>query len=209
MAEIKIQRKQRSPWPWIIGIIILAAILWFILAYVYIPENIGNVRKGTDSTSSRIKYNFQVDTMNDVKEFISFLQESSRLENLKHYTENGLLKLQSALNYLSDRIESSDNSIIDKNIDSMDIAVAEIDTASTGYLSELKPAFSSALKVMDSIRKLKYPNLKPNILTLRDIENSIKTNSTVNTQSIKIRRFYLEAGNILQQMDPHYAYNLP
>lgn len=177
--------------------------------YVYVPEKSRNTEKGADSTSLRIELNFPEDTTNDIKEFILFSNYNSSKGNLKNYIENGLIKLQSALSFLADRVDSIDNSIIDQNIDSLDRAVAEIDTASTGYLSELKPAFSSALKVMDSIRRLKYPNLTPNILTLRDIENSIKINSKVNTQLIKIRRFYLEAGNMLQQMEPDYVYKLP
>lgn len=31
MAEIKVERKENTPiWPWIIGILILAAVVWFL-----------------------------------------------------------------------------------------------------------------------------------------------------------------------------------
>jgi hypothetical protein len=206
---LAIQRKQISPWPWLIGIIILAAFIWIILTYIYEPNKPGNPGKGGDSSSSRMGPNFSNDTTNDIKEFVLFSNNNLSMGNSKYYIENGLIKLQSALSFLADRVDSVDNSIIDQNIDSLDIAVAEIDTASLDYFSELKPAFLSALKVMDSIRKVKYPDLNSNILTLRDIEHNIKLNSAVNIQLIKIRRFYLEAGNILQKMDSNFAYSFP
>ncbi|HSD63238.1 MAG TPA: hypothetical protein VLB50_05540 [Ignavibacteriaceae bacterium] len=209
MAEIKIQRRQRSPWPWIIGIVILAAIIWFILNYVYKPDNSRNQAGMIDRTYYNDSYRAPLDTTNEVKDFINFTNGTSKPLDPKRYVEKGLIKLQSALSYLADKIDTLNNSVIDKNVDSLDIAVAEVDTSSSNYLSELKPAFSSALKVMASIQYLKFPELAGNISNLKNVANSINVRSTINSQFTKIQQFYIEAGNTLKQMKLLYAYNFP
>lgn len=209
MAEIKIQKRQRSPWPWIIEIIILAAIIWFILNYVYKPDNSKDPAAIFDSTYYNDNYKPPLDTTNEVKDFINFSKDISKPLNPKRYAEKGLIKLQSALSYLADKIDTSNDSVIDKNIDSLDRAVAEVDTSSSNYLSELIPAFSSALKVMASIQNLKFPELAGNISNLKNVANSINVSSTINLQLAKIKQFYIEAGNTIQQMKLTYAYNFP
>lgn len=31
MAEIKVERKGRSVWPWIVGLVVLAVLVWFLI----------------------------------------------------------------------------------------------------------------------------------------------------------------------------------
>ncbi len=64
--------EQRSPWPWITGIIIIAGLLWFILTYVYVPyeSRVQEIKNG--NTYSGDKYIAPVDTLNEVKDFIAF-----------------------------------------------------------------------------------------------------------------------------------------
>lgn len=194
----------RSPWPWLIGIIILGGFLWFILTYKYVPENkINNV----SGLNSKNKYKAPIDTTNEVNDFINFSKKSEKQVNPKRYAEKGIIKLQSALSYLADRVDSSNNSIIDKNIDSLDISIAKADTSSTNYLSELKPAFFSALKVMASIQKFKYPQLAENILNLKNVEKSINEKFSLDSQLTKIIEFYFVAGNTIERMKSTYAYN--
>jgi uncharacterized membrane protein YhdT len=33
MAEIKVERKGRSIWPWIVGLVVLALVVWLVLGY--------------------------------------------------------------------------------------------------------------------------------------------------------------------------------
>lgn len=196
--------EQKSPWPWIIGTIILAGLLWYILTYLYAPYDNRNQVIKAGSTYTGNNYGVLVDTLNEVKDFITFSKDTSKPKNPKRYTERGLIKLQSALSFLADRVDSSNNSVIDKNLDSLDREVAQIDTSSNNYLSELKPAFSSALKVIASIQKLKYPDLAENISKLKNSENNIDMKSSVDSQLTKIRQFYNLAGNTLEKMKSDY-----
>jgi hypothetical protein len=203
MSDKGFQKKQRSPWPWITGIIILAGFIWFMLIYVYMPENNDNkVLPGDTSYSGP-----PIDTINEVREFISYAEDTNTTLSSKDYSEKGLIKLQSALSYIADRIDSTDNSI-DENLDSLDHAVARIDTSSYNYLGELKPAFSDAVNAMESIQKINYPGLSDYITNLKDTTNRIEVKKSARSQLQKIRSFYKEAADMLREMKLSYAFSL-
>ena len=177
-----------------------------MLTYIYMPNNSRNGYVAGDSTYNNNRYIEPEDTTNEVNDFISFAGDTSRPVNIKHYTEKGLIKLQSAISYVADKV-ASNNNIINNSIDSLDKAVAKIDTSSAQYVRELKPAFFSAVRAMDSIQKLKYTGLTHNIENLKNTENSINAASPIKQQFNKIKQFFRIAGVTLQQMKLSYAYS--
>ncbi|HKB87683.1 MAG TPA: hypothetical protein VKD08_16010 [Ignavibacteriaceae bacterium] len=204
MAEIKIQRRQRSPWPWILGIIVLGAFIWFLLTYVYMPENNDNKVLAGDSTHTGQRYETPVDTVNEVRDFIEYTRDTTKL-NPKNYTEKGLIKLQSALSYVADRTDSS-NRNVEIEIDSLDRIIVKIDTTARNYLTQVKPAFSAAVNALQSIRNQENKGQASSINNLKNTEASIDTNKSLQSQVSKIRQFFAEAGEILQQISQSYAY---
>ncbi len=204
MAEIKIQRRQRSPWPWIIGIIILAAFIWFMLTYVYMPENNDNEVLAGDSTNTGQRYEAPADTINEVRDFIEYTRDTTKLSP-KNYTEKGLIKLQSALSYVADKSDSS-NRNLEIEIDSLDRTIVKIDTAARNYLTQVKPAFSAAVNALQSIRNPENTGQTNSVTNLKNTEASIDTNKSLASQINKIRQFFAEAGDILQQISQSYAY---
>jgi hypothetical protein len=199
VADVKFQRRPQSPWPWIVGAIILAGFIWLLLMYIYTPNNNKNQITARKGTYSKYQYKAPADTTNEVKEFIKFSKGTSQSINTKNYTEMGIIKLQSALSYIADRINSSDD-IVKKNIDTLDRTVAKIDTSSQKFLDELKPAFSAAVKTIGSIQTLNYPKLNDRVSDLKNTERSINERRSVSSQLRKIRQFFSEAGKTLQQM---------
>jgi len=207
MAEIKIQRRQRSPWPWIIGIIILAGFIWFMLTYVYMPEgNEGEVLAG-DSTYTKDRYVTPADTANEVRDFIEYTQDTTQTLSPKRYTEQGLIKLQSALSYVADRTDSTKIRLTEE-IDSLDRTIVKIDTTSRSYLSQVKPALSAAANAIESIKSSgsSAPHLGQS--DLKRIESGIDTSKSLESQLGKIKEFFAEAGNALQQVKLSREYSL-
>ncbi len=204
MAEIKIQRKQKSPWPWIIGIIILAGFIWFILTYVYMPDNDNNDVLSGDSTYTGERYQAPVDTVNEVNDFVEYARDTTQNVSPRRYTEQGLIKLQSALSYVADRTDSA-KTRFNGAIDSLDRAVVKIDTSSRNYLGQVKPAFSAAVRAIESIRADVSASGTDN---LRRIESNIDTTKSLESQLNKIKRFFAEAGNELQQVKLSHEYSL-
>ena len=51
MAEINIQRKERSWWPWLLGAVAVAALIWFMTAQNSTPTTTADNR--SDSTRMR------------------------------------------------------------------------------------------------------------------------------------------------------------
>ncbi len=207
MAEIKIQKRQRSPWPWIIGIIILAGFIWFMLTYVYRPEDNDSQVLSGDSTNSSYRYEAPVDTSNDVKDFVDYARDTTKNLTPKRYTEQGIIKLQSALSYVADRTDSA-NTQFNEKIDSLDRTIVKIDTTARNYLSQVKPAFSAAVNAIKSIRNSGASAGSNNAASLKRIESNIDTSKSLGSQINKIKDFFAEAGNILQQVNLSQGYTL-
>lgn len=205
MSEIKTPKTQQSPWPWIIETIFIAGFLWLILNYVYTTDVSETKITFNRNTFLKNRYAEWTDTINEMKEFIDFSNDTS-IPVSKHYTENGLLKLQSALNFLADRIDST-NDKVKRSIDTLDKTVAQTDTSSSKYLSELIPAFYAAVKTLIFIQELNYPHLAGNISDLKSTEKSINERRPIAVQFNKIRQFFSKAGSTLRQMKISYADN--
>jgi len=208
MPDMEYNRKdQKSPWPWIIGIIILAGFIWFALIYIYQPENQSIKVLSGDLTYAGNRYNVPVDTVDEVTEFIDYNKDTSEVLSSKQFSEKGLIKLQSAISYVADRVDSTDE-YVKEDIDSLDRTVAKIDTSRKNYLRELKPALSISANAMGSIQKITYPDHADDISTLSKTESRIRINRSVKSQLPKIKLFYTEAGNTLQKMKLSYAFSL-
>ncbi len=183
---------------WILGMILLAGIIWFIVMN-HFPGSIESQSFKGGGSHNYYRYVVPADTFNEIKEFINFSKDTSKPESSKYYTQKGLIKLQSALSYLADKIDSA-NDIVKKNLDTLDRAVAIIDTSSRDYFNELKPAFSAAVKTLHSIQILNYPDLKGNISDLQRTNYTLLKRNFAPTQLNKIKQFFSEAANALQQM---------
>jgi len=199
MSEKGIQNKQISPWPWIAGIITLAGFIWFLLIYVYLPENYDNKVLPGDISYTGHALKVPVDTVNEVRDFISYTKDTDMKFLSIGYSEKGLIKLQSAISYISDRVDSTD-SFVGENLDSLDYAVVKIDTSSNNYLGELKPAFLDAIDAIEAIQKINYPGLGDHIKNLRNTANSIDIKRSVHSQMQKIRNFYKQAADMLYRI---------
>jgi len=190
-------KNPHSPWPWITGIIILAGIIWFMLSHVFIPET---RLTEWDKKYSDSAYRMPADTINEVREFISYTEVTNSPLTAKNYTEMGIIILQSALNFIADRVDST-NSNVRLFLDSLDRNIVKIDTSSENYLKELESALWTAVNTLESIQIINYPELTNNILELKKTERSISPGKSLNSQLHKIIQFYKETGNTLQLMN--------
>lgn len=51
MAEIKVERKGRSIWPWIVGLVVLALVVWLAIGYLGGGEMEEAANEVTDAAS--------------------------------------------------------------------------------------------------------------------------------------------------------------
>ena len=205
MAENESGGRQISPWPWLIGLIVLAGFVWIMLTYVYIPEdNSGRTFKDY-SFHSATHFIPPKDTINEVKEFINYLRDTSGTITSVNYTERGLIKLQSAISFVADNTDSTDSSI-SACIDFLDRTIAKIDTSSKNYLGELIPALSAAIRAIQSIQRVNFPGLSDDISNLKESEKRIDSKKSIGSQVTEIRNFFNEAGSTLQRMKLSYSY---
>ncbi len=199
MPETKTERGQWSPWGWITGIILLAGIIWFMLTYIYMPGDNNNEMLIGDTMFSGQWIKSLVDTVNEVSEFINYTKNTTNPSSAKKYTNQGLIKLQSALGYLADNVDST-NDNVKTNMDFLDRAIVKIDTSSRYYLTELKYALSASLKVIESIQQLNYPVMADKISNLKAVQTGIDVRKSIGSQLGRITLYYVEVGRTLENM---------
>ena len=197
MADYKNTKKQKPVWLWIIGVTIIASFAWFVLTFVYRPPL--NKTKKLAGSSFYSNYLSSGDTINEVKEFIKYTNSDALTEDDKQYAEKGIIKLQSAVSYIADRVDSTDNDL-KKNIDTMDRAIAKVDISSKVFMSGLKPAFAAVVRAIESIQKLNYPHLQNEISELKKIENDINPNHSIARQTHYIQKFFNTAAVTMKRM---------
>lgn len=206
MADDKIRRGKWSPWTWMTGIIVIAGLVWFMLTYIETPDNKDSALFTWDTAIESKWYSQPPDTLNEVKEFIRYIGNTVNSTTNKKFTELGLIKLQSAISYLADNVDSSNDSL-GVCIDDLDRSIVKIDTSSSNYLNELKPAFTAAVKAMESIQRIYYPGMTNNISALKAAESSIDVNKSVGSQINKIRLLFDAAGKTLENMRLAYTFS--
>jgi hypothetical protein len=206
MTENNPGGKKWPSWTWMTGIVLIAGLVWVLLTYVETPVNNDNAILTLDNTFENNWYNAPADTLNEVKEFIHFISSMTTSTTNKKFTEQGLIKLQSAISYLADNVDSSNDSI-EVCIDALDRSIVKIDTSSRNYLNELKPAFTAAVKAMESIQRIYYPGMTGNISALKAAESSIEVNRSVSSQIDKIRLLFDAAGKTLENMRLAYTFS--
>lgn len=207
MPGINTQRGQWSPWLWITGIILFAGFIWFMLTYIYTPENNDNEMLIGGTMYSGQWYKSLTDTVNEVSEFIYYTKNTANSVSAKKYTEQGLIKLQSALGFLADNVDST-NDNVKASIDFLDRTIVKIDTSSKYYPIELKSALSASVKVIESIQQLNYPEMADKISNLKASESGIDARKSVSSQLGKIKLFFVEAGKTLEHMKLSYSFSL-
>jgi hypothetical protein len=207
MADLEDRGNARPTWLWILGVIFLAGFAWFILSFIYNPQIENEKSLAGSSIYSKYKYLNTNDSINEVTEFIEYANASNNPDDGKKFLERGLIKLQSALSFIADRVDST-NPNLGKDIDTLDRAVAKVDTSSAQCMIKIKPAFTAAVNAMESIQVLNYPDLGEEILRLKKTENSIKSRHSFNAQLQNIRKFFNYAAGTIKQMKVSYNYRL-
>ncbi|OAQ38740.1 hypothetical protein A5893_11865 [Pedobacter psychrophilus] len=198
MAEIKIEKK--SPiWPWIlIGLIILAIIIYF---FVFKDKNNSQVvANNADSTmvdSTNSTMNIDADA---VTSYINFINEDRGTMTLSHeYSHEALTKLANATEAMSTKTGVD----VKVNLDEVKQLSADItqNPDATNHADMIKKAAGIIASALGTIQKSKFPDLSSDCDDLMKNANEVDGNDLALDQESTIKSFYKDASDVLEKMN--------
>jgi hypothetical protein len=198
MAEIHIQKKRSSFWPWLIGIIVIIIIAW-VLFDDYIKTDITD-EEGLAIDTTEENYG-KYDTSYSyamVAEYIDFVNnDTTNLPN-EEFIKEGVQKLSGALSAVAYEKFSNDPQINKKadEVRQQSDSLAENNKDS----KEIKKILGSAADALDLMLKKNDQDVNEKISEIKNSAEKIDSNSPLTKQQPEIIAFFNNAGDVLQSL---------
>lgn len=209
MAEIKI-KKEKPIWPWIlVGLAILAIILFFVFAdnddddYTDDVDDVTTEQRVDDdyNNASDEKDTYDAKTASfstALESYSNYIGETEKME-IDHEYSNG------ALIYLVNAIEAKANDLkidVSANLNEARANANKItkDPYKVNHADLIK---NSGMIIVNAIRKIqreKFPNLSDNVSRLEQNVASIEKNTETLNQKETVNMFYQSAEEVLSNM---------
>jgi hypothetical protein len=200
MAEIKIEKK-KPIWPWLlVGLIIVALLVNFLV----FRDNGENTEVVTEPDS--ITYTNESDLL-EVKEnngtveaYVSFVENNNEKMSLDHeYTNEALLKLIEATDAMANEVGYDVQADIEKAREYA--KMIEQDSFEITHADNIRNADSILTNILQNIQKAKYPGLADEVTALISASESIKPGVLTLEQKDAVKNYFAKASDLLQKMN--------
>ena len=208
MAEIHIERKERTTWPWIVlGLILLSLLAWWLLSqrgdrdgFAVLQDTTGQVIDTVGGTAAGVRD----DAPEDVAAFVRWTDESRarQEEDTSHaHTADGIRQLAAAIESLADR-DTAGMEMVRQRADSIrGLADAlERDWESPNHAQHARQAFLEASELMDQLRTQRYPNSANDVAMARQAAQNVQPAQPLLAQRQQVQQFFDRAATALQTM---------
>jgi hypothetical protein len=194
MAEIKVEKKQ-TYWPWILlGLCILALVIYLLFF---------NNRQDNSVTEQRAVNTNAVDLQvnnNIIATYVSFIDSDSAKMSLDHtFTSEAILRLSDAIkakaNDIGFYLQTDFNKVRD---DAVKITQHRNETTHAASIREAADILSTALQ---NIQQFKYPSLSDEAVDLKEASAAIDPDVLTLNQKEVIKSFFRKSADLLQKMN--------
>ena len=210
MAEIKIEKK-KSIWPWILGILLLAAIIYIVVVMMDEDNELvetDETETVVDNEGTRNELSDNLDAENatgnvtGIAAYMDYIQNNKAMGLEHEYSHNALLKL----------IEATDEIATDLEVDiraDLDEARANANTITKdpeklNHADKIKNAGMIITRALRTIQQQKYSDLKSDIDGLEKEVNQINPQEKTLDQKNDVKSFFDKAADVLTKMDKNY-----
>ena len=206
MAEIHIERKERSVWPWILGLLALALLVWFLLAQRGEREDAFVTDTAVTGTGLGFGAGAGAGATagGAVGSFVAYVDERRAREaaGLDHqYTAEGLRRLADALEDLTRRHQAGGTEIhpridgIRQRADSL-----QRDPQSREHARLTREGFVAAAEVMRDLQQQRFPNVADQVEQVRRAAMNVRADQELLQQNAQVQQFFDRASDAVQQM---------
>lgn len=201
MAEIKIEKK-KPIWPWILGVlIILAAVYFFWYSNDQSNDDNNLMEQDTLAQQDEDRVMENSDTYGTEQTMAAYL---SYIDNEKmgvdhEYTNGALIKLIDATEAEAQTVNVDINADLQQARDYA--SQVTNDPQSLKHADKIKSTATTITKALRTIQQQKFPDLGEEVATVSTAAEAINAATPTLEQKDNVKRFFTEAGNLLQQMD--------
>lgn len=214
MAEIKIEKKRKPFWPWLLGLLLLVLLAWG--AYEVFdtdPQEVATVTDTRDFTEQPRETeprqperqprqpDAEAGLTGAVGDYVKFANDTAAEMGLDHeYTSEGLNKLADAIDELASNA-GIENDQLDANLEEMKSKAEFIqkDPQSLRHADSLNVAFNSAADAMEKIQQQEFPQQNQEIEQLRQQAQEISKNQQTLNQKQEVREFFDQSAETLER----------
>lgn len=215
MAEIKIKKKAPI-WPWILGVLILAAIIYFLVFANDGTDDIDDVDDTVTTTEQIVEKDTVDQTRNDqtrsdsihlrdvkdINAYTTFISDP----NMKvdhEFSSAALTKLIAATKETADELDIN----IDADLNAAKKLSDEItkDPQSLSHANKIKDAAENITNALKTIQTEKFPQLNSQFEALNDAVSNIKVDTPTLDQKNDVKTFFTKAGNLLTSIQNDYG----
>lgn len=196
MTEIKIGKK-KPVWPWILGLVILALLVYFIGFY---DKN--------DTGQETLQEALQTVDLIDIKEknvmvssFVKFMEEDTMKMNLDNtFTKEAFLKLMDATNAMAEDIDLDIGSNMDRVVKYVNRIVA--DPIESSHADDFRKAAGIlTIDLLKSMQQANYPGLTNEVAELEQAVVAINPEVLILDQRDEVKAFFQKAKELLEKMN--------
>ncbi|MCJ7801921.1 MAG: hypothetical protein MUP82_06145 [Candidatus Marinimicrobia bacterium] len=200
MAEIKIEKK-KLVWPWILlGLGVIAVLIYFLAFHDYNGET-NEVPKTSELIGTKETDLINVKENNStVAAYINFVEIGKNKMSLDHaYTNEALSKLIEATNAMAGEVGYDVRADIERVKEYAEMITN--DPFETTHADNIRKADDILANVLQNIQKAKYPGLTNEVAELKNASESIKPGVLTLDQKDEVKTFFSKAADLLHKMN--------
>lgn len=197
MAEIKIEKKT-PVWPWVIlGVAIIAALLYF-----FAFDDGDNVGTQEERSEQSIGETANGNGLNNatVAAYVSYIRNDPDQMGLDHeYTNEALLKLSKATNAMADAVGHD----IQRDMEVVRTQANKIttDPFESTHANAIRQSADILASVLKRMQQQAHPGMDAEATALKDAAAAIDPDVLTLDQKGDVKNFFREAANLLDKMN--------
>jgi hypothetical protein len=207
MAEIHVEKKNRPVWPWIVGILLIAAVIWIVADNdddITEADTVGTAQtEEQDAMDNTMENNdnamMENNQQNDAMAYVSFIEENGENVTIEHdYSHQALTHLAAALNSMAgDASEETKQKLNDLKQKADNLTQNPM---SEQHANMMVDAFNSAAMVMESMQQEMFPDLGDEVQQVKDAANGIDPSVIVTEQKDAVKKFFETSADAVEAM---------
>lgn len=202
MAEIKIEQKKQT-WPWVlVGLVLVALLLYFLVFRD--NDKIDTTREVTDtnyvSQVSESDLSGVRENNTTVAAFVNFVENDANRMSLDHaYTNEALLKLTAAINAMAGEIGYDIQANL-KKVEESAVLITR-DPFETSHAKNIRNAADESTTALQNMQQANYPGLASEVNELRSASASINPEILTLEQRDAVKNYFAKASDLLKKMN--------
>lgn len=207
MAEIKIEKKKKPIWPWIIALLIIAAIIIWIWADSGDTEEIEDnvvtdeqvIEEEEEPMAAENEDNMQAPAA--VSDYVAWVEKEGGNMGLPHeYTHKGITNFADALEAMAE--EMPDSPEVNEQLQKLRQQADQLkkEKESTKHADIIRKAFISGSNVINEFKNMGNSGMDQQVQDLMSTAKNVKADELATNQAKAVNNFFSQSADILDRM---------